>query len=98
MKHAEGIKLFGKWISIKDNLPADNNELANEWDWVLVATEIEGCTTWAIAHYTKQYGWSFWGTKNKLTAGPRCGDAFDYIGIKDITHWMPIPEIEDSDQ
>ena len=85
--------MFGKWISIKDMLPSDDNKFANEWDWVLVAGEVDLGTAWTMARWSKSFGWQFFENGMQVEA-PFCGDAINGFKLEDITHWMPIPEIE----
>lgn len=79
------------WISIKDRLPSDSDK----YNWLLVATDKHesGATAWYIARWINDK-FEFWDNKNGIVTAPYCGDATWEISIKDITHWMPIEEID----
>ena len=85
------------WKKLKDEEPA-------KWTYVLVGyLDDQANTVWQIARMIPGEGWQFWNKRETKigapckTAGPGCGDTFNYINTREITHWMYVDEIEESD-
>jgi hypothetical protein len=80
--------MMTEWISVKDELP--------EYDWVMVCCDYQSDSPICFAmRYPKSElypngKWMFWGNDG---TGPYCGDAFSYMDIECITHWMYLPTL-----
>lgn len=69
---------MGKWISVKDRLPAREGLQHDETEYVLVVERTCYGACWVgVCGYDKD-GWSEW-------------DSFGVLQTKRITHWMPMP-------
>jgi hypothetical protein len=76
-----------EWTPIKENSFPD-------YDWLLVCTNKRNDSPVCFArHYPNSEKfpggkWDFWDDNG---CGPYCGDAFSFMDIEEITHWMPLP-------
>ena len=75
-----------KWISVKDRLPEDGQEvlvISHGWDERLVYigehTRIESETSWLTGITSKASDWLLQG--------------WSYLREPQVTHWMPLPEL-----
>ena len=76
---------FGEWISVKDRLPGDEQEvlvIAHGWDGRLVYVgshkRVEAQKSWLTGITNKSSEWSLWG--------------WSYLKEPIVTHWLPMPE------
>ena len=74
-----------EWISVKDRLPDDEQEvlvIAHGWDGRLVYVgshkRVEAQKSWLTGITNKSSEWSLWG--------------WSYLKEPMVTHWMPLPE------
>lgn len=73
------------WISVKDRLPDDEQEvlvIAHGWDGRLVYVgshkRVVAQKSWLTGITSKSSEWSLWG--------------WSYLKEPMVTHWMPLPE------
>lgn len=78
-------KCLGEWISVKDRMPDDEQEvlvIAHGWDGRLVYVgshkRVEAQKSWLTGITNKSSEWSLWG--------------WSYLKEPMVTHWMPLPE------
>ena len=76
-----------EWISVKDRLPGDEQEvlvIAHGWDGRLVYVgshkRVEAQKSWLTGITNKSSEWSLWG--------------WSYLKEPMVTHWMPMPSTE----
>ena len=76
---------MSEWISVKDRLPGDEQEvlvIAHGWDGRLVYVgshkRVEAQKSWLTGITNKSSEWSLWG--------------WSYLKEPMVTHWMPLPE------
>ena len=76
---------FGEWISVKERLPDDEQEvlvIAHGWDGRLVYVgshrRVEAQKSWLTGITSKSSEWSLWG--------------WSYLKEPIVTHWLPMPE------
>ena len=81
---------FGEWISVKERLPDDEQEvlvIAHGWDGRLVYVgshrRVEAQKSWLTGITSKSSEWSLWG--------------WSYLKEPIVTHWMPLPEPPEED-
>lgn len=74
-----------EWISVKDRLPDDEQEvlvIAHGWDGRLVYVgshkRVEAQKSWLTGITNESSEWSLWG--------------WSYLKEPMVTHWMPLPE------
>ena len=78
-------KPMTEWISVKDRLPDDEQEvlvIAHGWDGRLVYVgshkRVEAQKSWLTGITSESSEWSLWG--------------WSYLKEPIVTHWMPLPE------
>lgn len=78
-------KPMNEWISVKDRLPEDEQEvlvIAHGWDGRLVYVgshkRVEAQKSWLTGITNESSEWSLWG--------------WSYLKEPIVTHWMPIPQ------
>ena len=83
----EGGNKVMEWISVKDRLPDDEQEvlvIAHGWDGRLVYVgshkRVEAQKSWLTGITNKSSEWSLWG--------------WSYLKEPMVTHWMPLPSTE----
>ena len=82
---------MNKWISVKNKLPVQDNYPT--YDWCLVTSERFGDEKWpiAFARYDDD-GWDFFETNDYELECPVKSDYSSVMSIKEITHWMELPD------
>lgn len=81
-----------EWISIKDRLPEDGQELlviiSHGWEGRLVYVgaykKVESEVSWLTGVISKASDWSLWG--------------WSYLKEPHVTHWMPLPELPEENE